>query len=178
MASEMPERASTPSLLFVSRRRRETKETSSQGGKERLTYGGHDLRLQAVLVLEARREIADAAAAVARHIRHVPDLVEHVAAGEEQDRDERDGSPDGAVPDHGEDVGPGDIGSREGPGQDHKGRDPSHPVDWPLDGWMRAVRKVAREPAVDLLCSLGPKPDVSPSFSPASVTRFPPLTRW
>lgn len=68
----------------------------------------NDLRLQAKLILEPAREVRDAAVAVARHVWHFADVVEHVARREEQDGDERDSGPDVAVLDHGHDVWVGD----------------------------------------------------------------------
>ena len=124
-------------------------------GITKLTNSRHDLRLEAVLVLEAAREVADAAFAVARDVRDLADLVEHVAAGEEQDRDERDGRPHGAVLDHRQQVRPRDVRRRQAARQHRERRDPSHPVDRPLDGRVRAVGQVPRHPAVDLLGCLG-----------------------
>lgn len=119
MAREMPESARTPSTAV--RRAGTIIERRGEGVLFFLTHGSDNLRLEAVLVLEARRKVGDAAAAVARDIRDVPDLVEHVAAGEEQDGDQGDGSPDGAALDDGQDVGPGGVRGGDGSGQQDQG---------------------------------------------------------
>ena len=74
-----------------------------------LTNGGDDLRLHAVLVLEAAGEVANASPTIPCDVRHLPDLVEHVAAGEQQYADEADGGPDIAVLDDREDVRPCNV---------------------------------------------------------------------
>ena len=82
-------------------------------------------------------------------------MVEHVAAGEEQDRDQTDGGPHVAALDDRDDVGPCDEGSRCASRQNDSGDDPLDPVDWALDGRMRAVGKVTGHPGMDLFGRLG-----------------------
>lgn len=54
----------------------------------------NDLRLDAELVRVAANKVRGAALAIARDVGHLADAVEHVAGGEEQDGDERDGDPE------------------------------------------------------------------------------------
>ena len=169
MAREIPDRARIPSVCFLTVRQ-DTEGGALRGGEAaakqnmyrnrlvgicKLTNSRHDLRLEAVLVLEAARKVADAALAVARDVRDLPDLVEHVAAGEEQDRDERDGRPHGAVLHHRQQVRPRDVRRRQPARRQRERRDPPHPVDRPLDRRVRPVGQVPRHPAVDLLGCLG-----------------------
>lgn len=62
--------------------------------KHGLTQRGHNLGLQAKLLLETGRNVTNSTSSVASDVRDLADVVEHVSAGEEQDRDEADGSPE------------------------------------------------------------------------------------
>ena len=66
-------------------------------------------------------------------------MVEHVAAGEQKDGNERDGRPDGTALNDGQHVRPSDVGEGQAARENDKGRDPAHPVDRPLDGRVGAV---------------------------------------
>lgn len=59
-----------------------------------LTQRGHDLGLQAKLLLETGRNVANSTSSIASDIRNLADVVEHVSAGKEQDGDEADGGPE------------------------------------------------------------------------------------
>lgn len=120
-----------------------------------LTDGSHNLCLHAILVLETTGKVADAATAIGSDVGDFPDVVEHVAAGEQQDRDQADGSPDVAILDDGEDIWPCDKCRSQTARQADNGNDPFHPVDRPLDRRVRAVGQMASEPGVHLLSSLG-----------------------
>ena len=69
-----------------------------------LTHRSHNLRLHPELILKPAREIAHPSFTIRHHIWHLADMIEHVPAGEEQDGDEGDGSPEIAVLDDGQDV--------------------------------------------------------------------------
>lgn len=82
-------------------------------------------------------------------------MVKHVTAGEEQDRNEADGSPDVAVLNNGQHVRRGSHQSGTGAEDDGDGGDPSRPVDGSLDGGVRSVGEVSRDPCVDLFSFRG-----------------------
>jgi len=129
--------------------------TSTVGMQRQHTHGCDYLRLHAVLVLEATGKVADAALAVARDVGHVADVVEHVSAGEEQDRDQADGGPYIPAPQDRGDVRPGDVGQGNRAGQEGGRGEPLHPVEGTLDGRVWPVGGVARNPSMDLLGALG-----------------------
>lgn len=119
-----------------------------------LTEERNDLSLQPVLALEAARKIRDAAFAIASYVGDLADLVEHVAAGEEEDRDEGDCGPQVAVLRDGQQVRANlEDGADDGQARDD-GDDDLDPVDWPRDGRVRAAFELPREPGVDGLCFL------------------------
>lgn len=121
-----------------------------------LTHSGDDLRLHAELVGEATGEIVDSTFSIAGHVGDPPDVIEHVAGGEEKDSDERESSPEVTVLQEREDVGRGH--SDNGDTTEHGGGDGDdlYPVDGAGDlrlgdvGW-----ELAGHPGVDLLSGLG-----------------------
>lgn len=120
-------------------------------GVKVLTHGSDNLRLQTELALEAAGKVGDATAAIASNIGHVADVVEHVAAGEEQDGNHGAGGPEIAVLDDGQQVGAG--GGDQGANAEQQG-DASRPadvVDGSLDLWVRTAGEVADNPVVHLL---------------------------
>lgn len=64
--------------------------------------------LHAKLIRKSTGKVADASLSIARNIRDFPDVIEHMAAGEEQDNDQADGSPEVAILDNRQDIRPGD----------------------------------------------------------------------
>lgn len=118
------------------------------------TDGGNDLALHSELVLETTGEVGDPTATIGRDIWYLPDMVEHVPADEEQDRDQTDSSPDVSVLNNRQHIRPGDIGQREETRHYDEGDDPLEPVDRTLNRWVWATRHVAGEPLVNLLGSL------------------------
>lgn len=70
-----------------------------------LTDGSHDLRLQAKLVLETTRKVADAAIAVTSYVRDLPNVIKHLTAGEQKNGDQADGGPEVPVLNDGQHVG-------------------------------------------------------------------------
>ena len=108
MAREIVAKARMPSGRSVS-----TNPRRCQFIGER-THRSNNLRLQAKLVLEPSREITHASLAVGYHIRHLPDVVEHVPAREQQDAYQAYGGPEVAVLDYGEDVRCGDAEEGDG----------------------------------------------------------------
>lgn len=107
------------------------------------------------MVLEATCKVADTALAVASDVGNLADVVEHVAAREEEDGDQADGGPDIAVLDDGKNVGPGDKGDSDGSEGHSRASNPPHPVDRALNRRVRTIRDVSRDPSMNLLGSLG-----------------------
>lgn len=117
--------------------------------RPKLTHSGDNLCLETELVLEATGEVADTTLAVGSNIRDLANVVEHVTAGEEQDHDQADSSPEVAVLDNGKDVGRGN--SQECEDTDNRGGDGDdlNIVDRTLDRRVRRVGKMAAQPCVN-----------------------------
>jgi hypothetical protein len=131
-ASEMVAKDRTPS--------KKSSQTSLQSLRHaELTDCGDDLGLEAELVAEATSEVVEAAFAIARNIRGLPDVVEHVSTCEEQDPEQAHGRPKVAVLQDGNDVGRSD--SEEGHDTKHGGGDGDDldPVDGSVDGGLGCI---------------------------------------
>nr|POE93616.1 hypothetical protein CFP56_19628 [Quercus suber] len=144
-AREMVANASTPSG-------KTSQLTHAQPeGKAVRTHGRHNLRLYSKLAGEATSNIADPALAVLLHVWDFPDVIEHVSAGEEQDKDQADRSPEIAILDDRQDVGRGD---RE---ESHTSEDRSgHHCDLDIvdrsnERWVRTTRQVSGDPSMNWL---------------------------
>ena len=113
------------------------------------------MSLKTELVLEAASEVSEAALAVVASVGHLADVVEHVSAGEEQDENQADGSPQVAVLNDGKNVWRSD--SEEGEDTDDSGCDGDdlEIVDRTLDRWVRGVGKVTAQPSVNRLGLVG-----------------------
>lgn len=105
-----------------------------------LTDGGHNLSFQSELALEPSCNVADASLAISDNVRHLPDMVEHVSAGEEEYRYQADGGPNVAVLDDGQYIRRGANHCRTDAEDDGHSRSPSDPVDRSLHWGMRPVR--------------------------------------
>jgi hypothetical protein len=107
------------------------------------------------LVLETASEVADATLSISSNVGNLADVVEHVSAGEQQDSDQADGSPEVAVLDDREEVGC--CNSQEGEDTNDSSRDSDdlHIVDRTLDRWVRRVGKMTAKPCVDRLGLVG-----------------------
>lgn len=114
--------------------------------RARLTDGSHNLCLQAKLILESTGKIADATIAISGHVRDLPDVIEHLAAGEQQNGDQADGSPEVAVLHDGNYVGREHCEKSDGTHEDGNRRDNAHIVDGPNQWGLGAIRKVAVDP--------------------------------
>lgn len=129
-----------------------------KGGKrdrQQLTHSSNDLRLQSKLVLEPASEVADPALAISRDIRHLANVVEHVAAGEEQHGDQADSGPQIAVLQDRDKI----WASNEEEGDDAKhsngsGRD-LYIIDGAVEAWVRACWEVTGEPGVHRFGAVG-----------------------
>lgn len=64
-----------------------------------------DLRLESELIAETSSEVANASLAIARNVRCLSDVVEHVATREEENGDQANCSPEVAILDNGDDIG-------------------------------------------------------------------------
>jgi hypothetical protein len=118
--------------------------------------GGNDLRLETELVAEAAGEVADTALTIARHIGRLADVVEHVAAREEQHGDQTEGGPQVAVLQHGDNVGPGNGEERHTAEYSCCDGHDLDVVDGARDlGPGCVARDEAGDPGVDLLGRLG-----------------------
>lgn len=84
-----------------------------------LTQGSNDLRLQTKLILEASCKIADTALAIIGHVWNLSDMIEHVAACEEKDGNQADGSPEVAILNDWQNIWCGD--GKEGDDTEHGG---------------------------------------------------------
>jgi hypothetical protein len=82
-------------------------------------------------------------------------VVEHVSAGEEQDGDQADGSPEVTVLDDRKQVGCGDGQECEDTDDSSRDGDDLHIVDRTLDRWVRRVGKMTAKPCVDRLSLVG-----------------------
>ena len=123
--------------------------------KSKLTHCGNDLSLKTELVLEATSEVADTTLAVGLNIGDLADVVEHVSAGEEQDKNQADGGPQVAVLDDGKDVGRSDCEEGEDTNDSGCDSDDLDIVDRTLDRWVRRVGKVTAQPRVDRISLVG-----------------------
>jgi hypothetical protein len=119
-----------------------------------LTNASDNLRLHAKLVLEARSKVRDSSFAIASHVGHLSDLVEHVSTGEHKDCEEAETSPELAALDERQEVRVCRDGrsyatkAKDGPGE------PSHPVDGSSDRGLGPTLQMAGNPRVDLLGDL------------------------
>lgn len=121
----------------------------------KLTNSGDDLCLETELVLETAGEVGETTLAIVTSVGHLADVVEHVSAGEEQDKNQADGGPQVAVLDDGKDVGRSD--SEEGNDTNDSSCDGDNLdiVDRTLDRWVRGVGKMAAKPRVHRLGLVG-----------------------
>lgn len=120
-----------------------------------LTNGSNDLCLEAELVLETAGEVGETALAIVTSVGHLADVVEHVSAGEEQDKDQADSGPQVAVLDDGKDVGRSDGKECDDTDDGSCNGDNLDIIDRTLDRWMRGVGKVTAQPRVDRLSLVG-----------------------
>ena len=107
------------------------------------------------MVLETAGEVGETALAIVTSIRHLADVVEHVSAGEEQDKNQADGGPQVAVLDDGKDVGRSDCEEGEDTNDSGCDSDDLDIVDRTLDRWVRRVGKVTAQPRVDRISLVG-----------------------
>ncbi len=103
------------------------------------------------MVGETPSKVRDTAFSITSDVGHFSNVVEHLAACEEKDDDQTDGSPKIPVLDDGRNIWMGDTdegGDTEG---DSSAGDKSKIVDRSGNGRFETLRKVARDPAVDLV---------------------------
>jgi hypothetical protein len=124
-------------------------------GRHKLTHSGNDLGLETELVLETAGEVADTALAISSNVGNLADVVEHVSAGEEQNSDQADGSPEVAVLDDREQVGCSNSQEGEDTNDSSSDGDYLHIVDRTLDWWVRRIGKMTAKPCVDRLGLVG-----------------------
>lgn len=141
-----------------------------------LTQSRNDLGLDAELVLESTCEIRNVAPFILRDVGHLSDVVEHMAAREEDNGDQGKRGPEVPVLDDGlyvvERSGNGGHDAQAEDGGD----DDAHPVDGPMDRRVGPVGCKAREPRMDLVGGLRTRAALVPDFVNDGSTRFP--TRW
>jgi hypothetical protein len=114
----------------------------------KLTHGSNNLSLETKLVLETTGKVRDSTLAVACNVRNLADVVEHVAAGEEEDGDQTDGGPEVAALEDGKHVGGCDGEGGDGSQDGYGGGDDFDVVYWTGNGGGRAG-DMAGEPGVN-----------------------------
>lgn len=123
-------------------------DSTAQSG---LTHSGNNLDLKAKLALETTGKVSNASLAISGNIRDFADMVEHVAANEEEDGNHAASSPEVSVLNNWKNVRRGGDQRSDGTGDKGKGRCPLEPVYGTLDLRVRAAGKMTGEPASDLL---------------------------
>jgi hypothetical protein len=123
--------------------------------RRKLTHSSNDLGLETELVLETTGEVADTALAISSDVGNLADVVEHVSAGEEQNSDQADGSPEVAVLDDREEVGCSDSQECEDTDDGSRDSDDLHIVDGALNRWVRRVREMTTKPCMNGLGFVG-----------------------
>lgn len=113
------------------------------------TKGGHNLSLQAELLLEARDDIVDSTSSIASDIGYLADVIKHVTTDEQQDNHEGNGSPEVAALKNGRHVGPSNDSCGKNSKHGSDGDYPAYVIDRPLDAGMRSVREGASEPGLN-----------------------------
>jgi hypothetical protein len=121
----------------------------------RLTHRGNDLSFETELILEAASEVADTALAISSDVGNLADVVEHVSAGEEQNSDQADGSPEVAVLDDREEVGCSDSQECEDTDDGSRDSDDLHIVDGALNRWVKRVGEMTTKPCMNGLGFVG-----------------------
>ena len=121
-----------------------------------LTHSSNNLALKTELVAETSGKVADATLAVARNVGNLTNVVEHMAAGEEQHSDQAERSPQVTVLQNGDDVGRSDDDEGENSKDGGGHGDDLDPVNRTGDlGLRRIGGELAGDPGVDLLSRLG-----------------------
>ena len=116
---------------------------------QELTHSRNNLCLHPKLILKSTRKIRDAAATVPGYIRHFPNVVEHVARGEEEDGDEAERGPEVAVLHDGQYVRPCDGAEGDETQRDSCADEDAGVVERSHEGWVLGVGEVAGDPGVD-----------------------------
>ncbi len=120
-------------------------------GKLRLTYGSHDLCLQAKLVLESTSKVTNTSVSISGHIRDLSNVIEHLTAGEEEDGDQAESRPEVAVLNDGQHVRRESREESNGTHENGNPRDNAHIIDRSNQLRLGAVRQVASDPLVELV---------------------------
>lgn len=113
------------------------------------------------MALEPRGKVVDATTSITSYIRHLSDLVEHMAASEQENTDQAQACPNIAVLDDGEHIRPGlENNTCDAQSADNRYY-PSDVIDWSAHSRVRSVRQVPREPYVHILGRLRSKKSIS-----------------
>src|SRR5450432_37747 len=91
---------------------------------------------------------------IACDIWHLPYMIEHMTASEQQNGDKANGSPKVTILNDRQDIGPCHAQKCDRTQKSSGHSDHTHPVDWSLDFRMGSVRQVTTDPRVDLLGGL------------------------
>lgn len=102
---------------------------ATRAGEGSLTDSSYYLCFQAKLILEPTGEVAYATMAIARNVRNLPYMVEHLATGEEENSNQAQGSPEISVLDNWQDVGRQDREERNSTHHCGDCEDETHVVD-------------------------------------------------
>jgi hypothetical protein len=120
----------------------------------RLTHSCNNLCLQAILIGETASKVADAPTSITSNVRHLSNVIEHVAASEQKNSDQADGSPDVAILNNWKNIRPGNA-QKSNCSQNRSGdSNATNPIDWTVHRRMWSVGEMSRYPRMDLLSCL------------------------
>lgn len=128
-ASEMVANARMPSAKMLSR-------SLDCNEEDHLTHRSHNLRLHPKLILETSSKVADPALTIPSHIWHFANMVEHVSAREQQDRDQADRRPEVAVLNDGQNIWRGHAEERDQTEDARQDDGDLDVVDWTVERRM------------------------------------------
>lgn len=120
----------------------------------KLTHSSDYLCFKTELIWEASRKIADASTSIASNIWYFSDMVEHMAAGEEENGNQTYRSPDVTILNDGYDIWPCDAQKSNTTKDRGDNGDPANPINGTVYLGVRAARHVSCDPRVHLLSRL------------------------
>lgn len=113
------------------------------------THGGDDLSLKPKLALETTSEVGDASFSISSNIGDLADVVEHVAADEEEDDNHASRSPQIAELDERKYIWRSGDCDSDSTGDESKGGCPFHVIDGTLELWVRPAGEATNKPSLD-----------------------------
>ena len=123
-------------------------------GRE-LTHASHDLSLHAILILESACEVTDSTTSIARYIRYLSDVIEHMPTCEQEDSNQAYSSPQIAILNHRRDVRIRHGDECKETQYNRDSNSDSCVIDGAGDGGIvLSTWEVAKQPAVNAFCGL------------------------